>query len=221
MPHYGITKLDIMRRRKGKLSEDYLLDIFREKHGTKFRYKPFPEDFTVKTHISIRCPIHGEFRQTIEHHMNGQGCPICKRIGDCLGRTEWIRRFESVHGRGKYDYSKVPEDVRQNTKIEIICPEHNVSFYQTPKKHWVSKKGCPQCGIIKQWEIRKQNLITRLEFEKKARAIHGLAFEYSELPVEFSLNDNIIIFCNEHNHAFFCKAQDHLNGTGCPGLNSQ
>jgi hypothetical protein len=121
-----------------------------------------------------------------------------------------------VHGRGKYDYSKVPESLRQDIKIEIFCPEHNVSFYQIPIQHWKQRQGCPKCGRGKGWERRKQNLITRHEFELKARVVHGLAFEYSELPLEFSLNDNIIIYCNEHDHAFFCKAQEHLDGKGCP-----
>jgi hypothetical protein len=48
----------------------------------------------------------------------------------------------------------------------------------------------------------------------KARAVHGLAFEYSELPAEFSLNDNIIIYSNEHGRVFFCVAKEHLNGKG-------
>jgi hypothetical protein len=38
------------------------------------------------------------------------------------------------------------------------------------------------------------------------------------LPMEFNLMDTIILYCNEHDHAFFCVAQDHLNGKGCPGL---
>jgi Pyruvate/2-oxoacid:ferredoxin oxidoreductase delta subunit len=205
-----------MRKYGQKFSEDVILDIFRDRHKNRYRYLPFPEDFTIRSHISIICPIHGEFRQSIVNHMRGAGCRICAHTrintSNCLGRIEWIRRFESVHGRAKYDYSKVPEDVKQSTKVEIFCPDHNVSFYQTPNQHWRFRQGCPKCGIIKKVETRRQNLITRHEFEQRARAVYGLAFEYSELPVEFSLNDNIIIYCNEHKHAFFCRAQDHLGG---------
>jgi hypothetical protein len=132
-----------------------------------------------------------------------------------LGRAEWIRRFESVHGRGMYDYSRVSEDMKQSDKIEILCPEHNVAFYQTPIQHWQRRQGCPKCGIEKIHEKCKLNMITRREFESKARAIHGPLFEYTELPLEFSLNDNIIIYCNAHNHVFFIKARDHLEGKGC------
>jgi hypothetical protein len=146
--------------------------------------------------------------------MRGQGCPKCAHAkvneSNCLGRAEWIHRFESVHGRGKYDYSKVPEYVKQSTKIEIFCHEHNISFRQTPIQHWQLRQGCPKCGFGKGQEKRKQNMTARREFELRARAVHGQAFEYSELPLEFSLNASIIIYCNEHNHAFFCVAQERI-----------
>jgi len=29
------------------------------------------------TKIIIICPIHGEFMQTPNHHLNKQGCPVC------------------------------------------------------------------------------------------------------------------------------------------------
>ena len=208
-----------MRKRGQKLSEQAILDAFRDRHGNKYQYPPFPDTFTVHSRISIICPVHGEFRQIITNHMKGQGCRRCARIkineSKRLGRAEWIRRFESVHGRGKYDYSKVPENIKQHSKVHIFCSEHNVSFYQTPIQHWKFRQGCPECGKSRQTETRRQHLITRREFEQKARAVHGLMFEYSELPVEFSLDDNIIIYCNEHSHVFFCVAKEHLDGKGC------
>ena len=196
------------------LSEEEILSSFRRVHGNKYQYPPFPESFQVISFIDIVCSIHGSFRQSIVRHKRGQGCFECgkqKRRGErekvALGRDEWIKRFEEVHGRGKYDYSNVPYNVRQKNKIEIFYPEHNVTFYQNPIQHWRLRQGCPKCGFIKQWENRRQNMINRREFEKQAKDIHGLAFEYSQLPHEFSLNDNIIIYCNEHDHVFFCIAR--------------
>jgi predicted nucleic acid-binding Zn-ribbon protein len=213
-----------MRKGGHKLSKQFILDAFHDRHGDKYQYL-FPDKFTVFTAITMICPIHGEFRQAIIHHMEGQGCPKCGYVkiheSQYLNRLEWIRRFESVHGRGTYDYSKVPDVIRQKDKVEIYCPEHNVTFYQSPIQHWRRGQGCPKCGIRKKQENHKQHLITRRAFEQRARAIHGLQYEYSELPQEFSLHDNIIIFCNEHNHAFFCKALDHLNGKGCPNENTE
>ena len=204
---------------KKKLSEEAIIASFREKHGSKYEYPPFPEAFHAFSKINIICPIHGLFIQQIHHHKDGEGCPKCRIVkvvkSVMKGREEWIRRFESVHGKGKYSYIKVPEDVKQSTKIEIICLEHNLSFFQTSDQHWRYKQGCPKCGSIKQWENRRLQLTTRRKFVQQARAVHGSAFEYSELPLEFSLKDDIIIYCHEHGHAFFCNAKDHLNGKGC------
>jgi len=90
------------------------------------------ERANVGLYIDIICPLHGTFRQTIRRHKNGQGCRKCgiQKIEKAhrLGRAEWIRRFESVHGRGKYDYSRVPENVIMSEKVEIYCPEHNYTF---------------------------------------------------------------------------------------------
>jgi hypothetical protein len=208
-----------MRKRSAKFSEQALLDLYKDIHGNKYKYPPFPNTFSTHSPIAIICPIHGEFHQTIARHLKGKGCQKCglakTHEKNKLGRSEWIQRFESVHGRGTYDYSKIPEDITQSDKIEIFCYEHNTIFYQSPIRHWKRRQGCPKCGIQKKQENEKLNLITRREFEQKARAIHGLLFEYSELPLEFSLNDNIILYCNEHNHIFFCVAKDHLDGKGC------
>jgi hypothetical protein len=208
-----------MRKKGHKLSEQTLLDLFRDIHNNKYQYQPFPDKFSVRTRIGIVCRVHGEYRQSIGHHLGGQGCPKCahakRNTENQLGRSEWIRRFESVHGRGKYDYSRIPENMKQGDKLAIYCPEHDVTFYQTTNQHWQRQQGCPKCGILKKRETQKSDAISRREYELRARAVHGLRFEYSELPLEFSLNDTIIIYCSEHAHAFFCAARDHLNGKGC------
>jgi hypothetical protein len=206
--------------KKQRSTRESVLAVFRKVHGDKYQYPAIPEFPKDELFIDIFCPLHGTFRQAIHYHKRGQGCPKCgvekKRELYRLGRDEWIRRFESVHGRGKYDYSKVPESVTMQEKVEIYCPEHNYTFWQSPDTHWRFGKGCRICAVKKRKETRLLQLTTRREFEKKARAIHGTKYEYTELPHEFSLNDNIIIYCNEHDHVFFCVAKDHLYGKECP-----
>ena len=203
---------------KKETRENTLAD-FRRVHGNKYQYPSIPEFPNVALYIDIVCPVHGIFRQTIRNHKTGRGCPKCRydRVKNALrlSRAEWIQRFESVHGKGKYDYSRIPESVLMREKVEIYCPEHNYTFWQSPDIHWRFKKGCRKCGSAKVGATRQLQLITRREYEKKARAIHGTKYEYTELPQQFSLKDNIIIYCNEHDHVFFCVAQDHLYGKGC------
>ena len=45
-------------------------------HGEK-KYDYSKVDYKQsKIKVIIICPIHGEFEQTPDHHLSGQGCPI-------------------------------------------------------------------------------------------------------------------------------------------------
>jgi len=56
------------------------IDDFIEKakniHGDKYDYSKVEYASTL-THITIICPIHGEFEQVPNNHLSGNGCPKC------------------------------------------------------------------------------------------------------------------------------------------------
>jgi len=60
-----------------------------------------------------------------------------------LTTEEFIKKSKQIHG-DKYDYSKVLELKNSQTKIKIICPEHEY-FMQTANAHLNQKQGCPFC----------------------------------------------------------------------------
>lgn len=45
-------------------------------HNGKYDYSD-SEYLDAKTQMNIICPIHGEFKQTPNDHLNGEGCPRC------------------------------------------------------------------------------------------------------------------------------------------------
>jgi glutaredoxin len=211
----------------GKYTTDQLLQIFHSKHGSEYTY---PSDLTgLKTvdKIPIFCPIkgHGVFYQKISKHMQGQGCPECGRIriiqSRFIKRELWIERFEKVHGKGKYDYSKLPQNPKANEEFPIYCVEHGIIFNQSPNVHLYSKQGCPKCGAARRWKKIHADFISRKEFVNRSQIKNGLGYECINLPKEFSLNDTIGVFCFAHNKLFFCKAGDHLEGKGCPVCESE
>lgn len=61
---------------RGRMYEDIVAQ-FHAKHKYKYTYPPF-EYINSNMKIDIMCPKHGVFKQTISHHLNGTGCPICK-----------------------------------------------------------------------------------------------------------------------------------------------
>ena len=118
-----------------------------------------------------------------------------------------IADFRKIHG-DKYNYSKV-ELTRFDAKVTIICPKHG-EFLQCPSKH-LQGRGCPRCAI----ECRPQNNpIGKEEFIRRAKLKHGNLYDYSK--VEYvNAHTKVNIVCPIHG-IFSQKANDHLNGHGCP-----
>ena len=90
--------------------------------------------------VIIICPIHGEFSQTPNNHLNKRGCKKCNK-GLVYSQDEFIKISNERHNN-KYDYS-VSEYKKSNEKIDIVCPIHGV-FNMLPNNH-LRGQGCKKC----------------------------------------------------------------------------
>lgn len=63
---------------KKRLTISDCIEKFRGIHGDKYDYSKM-KYINIRTKVCIICPEHGEFWQTPQKHMSGQGCPKCKR----------------------------------------------------------------------------------------------------------------------------------------------
>lgn len=61
---------------KNKTTED-IINEFSNIHGNQYDYSNVIY-VKIKEKVNIICPIHGEFKQIVEEHLKGCGCPICK-----------------------------------------------------------------------------------------------------------------------------------------------
>ena len=117
------------------LSTQYKLIRFIKKagavHDKKYNYEKVSY-VDAKTKVIIICPIHGEFEQTPDGHVQGRGCKTCgieKRADSKrLGQEEFIKRASAIH-EGKYDYSSVVY-VRNNKKVIIINLQLYILSYE-------------------------------------------------------------------------------------------
>lgn len=125
-----------------------------------------------------------------------------------LTQEEFICRCRKIHN-DKYDYSK---SIYVNSRhlINIICPEHG-EFWQLASSH-LHGQGCPKCGAI----IRcNKNRSSKEELLQRFREVHGDIYEY-EFVEWTTQNDEIRIFCKNHEYWFSQRIVHHLNGHGCP-----
>lgn len=124
-----------------------IIEQFRDLHGDRYDYSKV-EFKRMWDKVIIGCPEHGDFLQTPEKHLLGQGCPKCgKSEGgkkQRMSKEEFIRKSHELYGN-IYDYSKV-DFVTTHVKVEIVCPKHG-SFFQRPYDH-LNGHGCPTCGSL-------------------------------------------------------------------------
>jgi len=172
------------------------------KHNFYYDYS-LVDKISAKNKITIICPIHGEFIQRSDHHLNGSICRKCNNQKNMMTTIEYIEKVKSTHNNF-YDYSKTIYTGLKN-KITIICPIHG-EFKQIAETH-LKNSGCKECFRDRQ----KSNLTN---FINNANIKHNFYYDYSE-SVYIGWNHKIIIKCRKHGY-FSTTPTKHLNGTGCP-----
>lgn len=187
-----------------KLSTNEFICRAKKVHGDKFDYSK-TNYIDTRTKVKIICPIHGEFEQYPNGHLNGKfGCNKCGGRSK-LETDDYIKQAKKIHGN-TYDYSKLVY-VNAHTKIEIVCKIHG-SFKQRPDSH-LNGRGCPICG---------SNKLTTQEFIKRSKKIHGNIYDYSNVNY-INWDTKVNIICALHG-AFLQSVGDHLFGKGCPKCSS-
>ena len=178
------------------LSTEEFIEKAKKIHGNKYDYSKV-KYIKSKEKICIICPEHGEFWQTPNEHLMGNGCKKCgyKKISNKVSLTTqvFIERAKKIHG-DKYDYSKV-NYVSTRVPIAIICKKHGI-FYQKPNYH-LSGCGCPFCNKSKLEEEMKEFLE-----EKKISFIYQFRNNFlGKQSLDFYLSDyNIGIECQGRQH---------------------
>lgn len=209
-PQCGLTKRGLARRQQA--AKEFIAKA-KKLHGRKYRYDK-TEYVRASGKIVVTCPKHGDFKQSANGHLSGNGCRKCQadtlRYAFADTKAEFVRKARKAHGRkfvylGDYVNSRIP--------ILIECKEHG-RFRQTPISH-LKGTGCPKCGIE---AIKAYHSSNHEEFLRKARSIHGNKFSY---PQRYERATKLIrITCPIHG-AFRQTPNSHLNGHGCRKCQSQ
>lgn len=191
-----------------KINKENFIEKVKCIHGNKFDYSKAEYNGANKK-ICIICPTHGEFWQTPNNHLHGQGCPLCSRCKQSSTIEDFIEKAKAVHGN-KYDYSEV-NYTNNSTKVCIICPVHG-EFWMTPNAHLSAKHNCPKC-------THQSYKYSLKEFTQQIKA------KYPNIDIcstqYCSKNDNGIFICNcidedGNKHGFFEKKYIDALRNGCP-----
>ena len=126
-------------------------------NGVRYLYpvSDWPEILSNRTKVSIICPIHGVFGQTLDSHFSGQGCSKCTKGHKPKSRDVKVKMAKNVHG-DTYDYSLLPDDFMRHDKVRIICRTHG-EFNQSFHLH-LKGRGCAECKGKTQRELYIHNV---------------------------------------------------------------
>lgn len=179
-------------------------------HGDKYNYSKV-NYITSKDPVTITCDIHGDFEQTPNAHLRGQGCKKCydevRGISTRLSQEEFIDKCNKIHNY-VYSYDKTVY-TRTIDKVTITCPIHN-DFEQLAINH-MNGVGCPKCSK----EAFKQKVKTDKEvFVERARLMHNDDYEYDKLPDRINYSSKYDIFCNKCKVYFTQSLSSHVSGKG-------
>ena len=120
-----------------------------------------------------------------------------------MNKEIFLKKAKEKWG-GKYDYSLV-DYINAGKKVKILY--NGIEYDQTPRQHL-------KCQVEKtQYKFGK----TTEQFINQANLIHDFKYNYDN-TVYVKANSKLIVTCLSHGD-FNQRAQDHLNGVGCPTCN--
>lgn len=126
-------------------------------------------------------------------------------------RTIFLSRATTKHG-STYNYSDIPDVFTYKDLVPILCSLHGV-FHQKARTH-AAGSGCPQCAhITRSDSVYEKVRHTKDQFVKKAQAIHGCYYDYTNTIYAAQMK-KVTIRCPEHGE-FTLVANNHVHGIGC------
>ena len=199
-----------------KMDEDEFVKKAKLVHNGFFEYVKGSFKNT-SSKVSIICPIHGEFEQKANNHLNGAGCMKCKLEGIKHNISKLKKKNKTTK---HYDQETFIEKAKlvcgeniildkviyknNRTPIEVICKEHG-SFLITPN-HLLSGRGCPKCA--------KNYRYTTDEIIKQFKLVFGDKYDYGKTRYT-NTHNNVIVTCKKHGD-FNVSPANHLRGEECP-----
>ena len=176
-----------------KNSIDKIKNEIYKVHGDKYQYPYLENEYvTSKSKITIICPIHGEFKQSYNKHVNReQGCPICSE-SHYENYISKLLNNEAI----KFEREKTFNWLGLQS-LDFYLPVYNIGIEVQGEFHFKS-------FIIKNTLIDYRKQVRRDEKKKRLCDEHGVKLIYiipsklmKKLHVSEIYNKNDIIEIND------------------------
>ena len=140
-----------------KLGFDGFIERSKKIHGDKYDYSKV-DYINAFTKVCIICPIHGEFEQRPNNHLNGQGCPMCNQSK----MESFVEKF-LIENNIEFEQQKTFDKLLNKRKlyIDFYLPKYNLAIECQGRQHFGF------VGWSKNEEKRKKEFEQILERDKR------------------------------------------------------
>ena len=172
----------------------------------------------VKNSIDVRiiCPIHGEFLQTPNNHLQGKGCQICalekNGFRKRLSQEEALEKAKMSHNGENYLFDRFIYNGR-HSKCVITCPIH--SDFSIEYGAFIGGEGCPICGRDKAHISRRNKSYDVL---KRCKDNNPKGYYFDNF-IYHGMDKKSLFTCKKHGD-FPCTPAHFIAGSGCPKCNN-
>ena len=153
---------------KCRLTLEEFIEKAKRVHGDKYDYSNV-EYTNNSTNVKIMCPIHGIFEQSPGHHLDGEGCPVCKEskleknVRENLEKNgiEYIKEYSPKWaGKFRYDFF-IPS---KNIIVECQGYHHYHPVYYSTEENGLKNFIKRVKDDLKKKELCEQNGLTMIYF---------------------------------------------------------
>jgi hypothetical protein len=196
------------------LTRDELILLFNEANNNQYDYSR-TDYVNNRTHITVTCREHGDFKISPSNHKKGHGCRSCgikkQSASSLTTRDDFIHACNIRHDYA-FDYSLTIYTNCKN-KIVVICKKKQHTSELEADSH-KRGTGCRFCATE---NVHKQQRTPIEYFIHTVVKLYGDKFDYTRISETYScIKSHINIKCNTHNIWFSQIASSHLNGyNGC------
>lgn len=130
---------------KGAFTTEEFIKKGRENFGNKYDYS-LTKYKNKRSNVTIICPVHGEFTQKGQEHLDGHGCKKCgdeqRSLDQQLSIEVWEERLNSFP---KITFKGTPKKLGYHTKVLFTCEDHG-DFEAPLGSLLVSTHVCKKCS---------------------------------------------------------------------------
>lgn len=203
-----------MRKAHNKLTQEQVINSFKEVHGDVFDYSKV---VYVDTHtpVEVYCKKHNcNFKTLPKNHKKGSGCTKCGREAQIEKAKKGFDKFKQemfdLYG-DQYDFNN-SKYINTKTELTAICKTHG-EFSKAPFS-LLNGSACDEC-------CKKQTKSNNKEmFIEEAKKVYGDKDDYTDTEV-ISSKYKVKVRCTKHNIIFEKDIQSYLLGCGCPKCSAE